>query len=131
MKFVTVAALVGGVIAAPLVAAGGASAQPQSWCDGVACVPGVAHTAVQGEHCISATRYVFGLGPAQDDTLICSLVGKWVPTKPLIGVRPLGAPCTPNDVSTVSAQSPDGLPMSCNGTGFIADYNKIYYGPST
>ena len=125
MKLVTVLALAGGFIAAPLIAAGNASADPPpASCDGAGCVPGVPHDASLGAPCIGGTRYAFGLD-ASGKTYICSSRNQWVSTKPLVGVRPLGAPCTANDKG--SAQSPDGIPLGCTGTSWIGDYNDIFY----
>jgi len=122
MKLVTVLALAGGIAAAPLITAGNATADPISSCDGVGCVPGVVHNASLGAPCISGDRYVYGVDA--NNTYICSLKGQWVPSKPLIGVRPLAGPC---DGSPVAAQSPDGIPMACNGTGWAYNFNEIYY----
>jgi hypothetical protein len=57
MKRLGVVAFAGLVIAAPLIFAGSASALPESWCDGAACVPGVPHDATTGASCIYATRW--------------------------------------------------------------------------
>src|SRR5262245_26497364 len=111
MKLVAVLALAGGAIAAPLITVGTATADPVSACDGAECVPGLVHNASLGAPCISGDRYVFGVGGT--NTYICSLKGQWVPSKPLIGVRPVAGPC---DGSPVAAQSPDGIPLACNGT---------------
>jgi hypothetical protein len=127
MKLTTVLALAGGLIAAPVIAAGHALGSP-SWCDGPNCVPGVSHNVAQGAPCISGTRYDFGLDSSSRSTFVCTLTGKWVPTKPLIGVRTLGAPCYGN---RGAAQSPDGIPMSCIGQGWNQDYDEIYYSKAT
>jgi hypothetical protein len=121
MKLMTVLALAGGFVAAPLIAAGTASALPPSWCDGAGCVPGVVHNASRGAQCVAATRYSFGLD-SSGNTLVCTQGHVWILTRPLVGVRPLGAPC---DGSTGSAQSPDGIPMSCKNAGWVADYSDI------
>jgi len=125
MKLMTVFALASGFVAAPLVTAGGASALPTT-CDGIPCVPGVAKNAVEGQPCISATRYPFGVD-SSGSTLICAQVGRWVTTSPLVGVRTVTAPC---DGVDGTAQSPDGLPLSCNGRAWVMDFNKIFYTPS-
>src|ERR1700745_398591 len=122
MKLMTVLALAGGFIAAPLIAAGNASALPPAYCDGAGCVPGVVHSAARGAPCIAGTRYAFGLD-SSGNTLICTQGNLWVLTRPLVGVRPLGAPC---DASTGSAQSPDGIPMFCIDGGWVADYSDIF-----
>lgn len=126
MKLVTVLAAAGGLIAAPLIAAGAASGLPPSnSCDGADCVPGVPHNAALGAPCVGAPRYSFGLD-ASGKTFMCSSRNQWVPTKPLQGVRPLGAPCN-GDVDKGSAQSPDGLPMTCQGLGWNQDYTDFFY----
>jgi hypothetical protein len=120
MKLVGVVALAGAIVAAPLIVAGSAAAVPASWCDGAGCLPGLPHDAAQGASCIYGTRYDFGA------TFICSSRSQWVPTKPLVGVRPLGAPCNAAQ-DTGSAQSPDGVPMTCKGNAWLGDYNDIFY----
>lgn len=116
-----VLALAGGLIGAPLMTPGTASAYP---CDGTDCVPYVARDAVLGAPCVlTMTRYVFGLD-ASGNTLTCSLQGAWEQSPPLVGVRTLRAPC---DESTGVAQSPDGLPMSCIAGGWTLDFNRVYY----
>jgi hypothetical protein len=126
MKLVGVVALASAVIAAPLIVAGSASALPASWCDGAGCVPGVPHDATEGASCIYGTRWDFGLNASGATTFLCSSRNQWVPTKPLVGVRPLGAPCNAAQ-DKGSAQSPDGIPMTCNGTAWLADYTDIFY----
>ena len=123
MKLVAVVALAGGLITAPLIVAGPASALPPSFCDGADCVPGVPHDASLGAPCIQGTRYAFGVD-AEGKTYICSSRSQWVATKPLVGVRPLAAPCGEDPGS---AQSPDGLPMSCKDGGWRLDFNDIFY----
>ena len=124
MKLVTVLAVAGGVIAAPLIAAGTASALPPTRCDGATCVPGVPKNAALGAPCIHGTRYSFGLDPS-GNTYACSTRNQWVSTKPLIGVRPLGAPC---DGGENTAQSPDGIPMTCRGgASWVSDYTDLFY----
>jgi hypothetical protein len=126
MKLVGVVTLAGAVIAAPLIVAGSASALPESSCDGAGCVPGVPHDAVEGAACVSGTRWAFGMNASGTKTFICSSRSQWVPTKPLIGVRPLGAPCD-GAKDKGSAQTPDGIPMTCKGTNWIGDYDAIFY----
>jgi hypothetical protein len=123
MRLVAVLALAGGLAAAPLIAAGNASGLPPSSCDGAGCVPGVPRDAALGAHCDGATRYDFGLD-AGGTTYICTMTNQWVKTKPLVGVRPLSAPC---DGDPGSAQSPDGLPMSCRDGGWRTDFEAIFY----
>ena len=126
MKLMTVLALASGFIAAPLIAAGPVSALPAT-CDGVDCVPGVVRNAAEGQPCIAATRYPFGID-SSGGTLICAQVGRWVSTSPLVGVRTATAPC---DGVDGTAQTPDGSPLSCNGTAWVLDFEKIFYTPST
>lgn|GEM_PF-917348 len=123
MRLMAVLALAGGFIAAPLFAAGNASGLPPSSCDGAGCVPGVPRDAALGGHCNGATRYDFGMDAA-GNTYVCTMTNQWVQTKPLIGVRPLSAPCQGDPGS---AQSPDGLPMSCKDGGWRTDFDAIFY----
>jgi hypothetical protein len=138
MKLVTVLAAAGGLMAAPVIAAGVASGLPPASCDGddcmqlpaascdgAGCVPGVPKNAALGAPCVGAPRYSFGLD-ATGKTFMCSSRNQWVPTKPLVGVRPLGAPCN-GEVDKGSAQSPDGLPMTCQGLGWNQDYTDFFY----
>jgi hypothetical protein len=125
MKLVTVLAAAGGLIAAPLIAAGTASGLPPGSCDGAGCVPGVPKNAALGAACIGAPRFSFGLD-SSGKTFMCSSRNQWVPTKPLVGVRPLGAPCN-GETEKGSAQSPDGLPMTCQGAGWNQDYTDFFY----
>jgi hypothetical protein len=120
MKLMVAVALACGFIAAPTVAAGHASAAP---CDGVDCVPYVARNVAQGAWCAPRTRYIFGLDPS-NRTFACSSRSQWVAAKPLVGVRDLGGPCTGSDTS---AQTPDGVPLACNGQGWAANYSDVFY----
>jgi hypothetical protein len=126
MKLLGAFALAGVVIAAPLIGAGAASALPESYCDGAACVPGVPHDAAQGASCIYGTRWDYGLNASGTTTFLCSSRSQWVPTKPLVGVRPLASPCDPAK-DKGSAQSPDGIPMTCKVNAWIGDYTDIFY----
>jgi hypothetical protein len=125
MRFTAALALTCALVAAPGIAAGNASADP-SWCDGVACVPYVAGNVSQGAPCVGRTRYDFGLD-ASGGTLLCANVGKWAASRPLVGVRPLGAPCYGSDGA---AQSPDGIPMVCAGQGWNENYNEFLNTPA-
>jgi hypothetical protein len=118
MKLLAVLAFTCGFIAATM-AAGNASASP---CDSAGCVPYVARNVAQGEPCVLATRYVFGFD-SSGGTLVCTSRGQWAQSRPLIGVRNLGAPC---DGSKGVAQSPDGVPMTCIAQGWTADYTGVY-----
>ena len=123
MRLMAVLALAGELVAAPLLGAGHAAGLPAATCDGADCVPGVPRDAALGASCVGATRYDFGLDGA-GNTFMCSSRNQWVPTKPLVGVRPLGGPC---DGSNTAAQSPDGLPMTCRAGGWVADWNDFFY----
>ncbi|GFM16781.1 MULTISPECIES: hypothetical protein [Mycobacteriaceae] len=115
-------------LAAPLVglafAAGNASAQPNTVCDGDGCVPYVDRTAHLGGSCDQSTRYNFGID-ASGNTLACNFDGQWVSETPLVGVRLLRSPCTS---AGATAQSPDGVPLTCDGVAWSADYSVIFYG---
>jgi hypothetical protein len=123
MKLMAVLALACGFSAAPMLAVGTASGSPS--CDGPDCVPYVTRDTVQGTHCDLRTRFPFGID-SSGRTLICATGGggTWVKTRPLTGVRTVGAPCFG---STGSAQSPDGLPLACNGHGWTASFHDIYF----
>jgi hypothetical protein len=108
-----------GLIAAPMVSAGGASADPVSSCDGAACVTYVERGAVLGGACVQNTRYNFGLD-ASGATLACSSKGQWIASPPLVGIRTLSSVCG-EDKGV--AQSPDGVPLSCIGGAWTADYS--------
>jgi hypothetical protein len=137
MKLMTVLALAGGLVAAPIIAAGNASADPTdeadqagpTQCDGAGCVPYVHHDAVAGAQCLGGTRWDFGLDASSKKTFVCAMTNQWVPTRPLIGVRAEGAPCAGETRAAQSgaAQSFDGLPLSCDGQGWRQDYTDIFY----
>lgn len=121
MKLMAAVALACGFAAAPMTGAAHAGATP-SYCDGAGCVPYVSHGAVRGEHCTTATRYVFGLDPS-GATLVCGARGEWMSSAPLVGVRTLRLPC--GDATQV-AQSPDGVPLSCIGGAWSDDYRAVF-----
>ncbi|MBX7431099.1 hypothetical protein JDV09_03090 [Mycobacterium sp. Y57] len=127
MKRIAVVAIAGGLLAAPWMAfgpgTGAAGAQPNT-CDGAACVPFVDHTAQLGAECNQRTRYNFGTDAA-GNTLQCNAKRQWVSVAPLVGVRLLRSPC---ENSTGSAQTPDGVPLSCDGGAWSADYSVATYG---
>lgn len=125
MKLMAAAAIAGGVLAAPLSGIGiaPASASPNT-CDGADCVPYVNFDAQLGEHCNQNTRYNFGTD-GSGNTLACNSKSMWVSSPQLIGVRTLRSPC--NGESGV-AQSPDGVPLKCDGTAWSADYHVMFYG---
>jgi len=122
MKILAAVALACGFAAAPFVVASTASASP-GYCDGAGCVPYLDHTAVAGEHCTQNTRYNWGLD-ASGNTLACSSRAVWIQAPPLVGVRTLRLPC--GDQTGV-AQSPDGVPLSCTGGAWSADYSWTFY----
>lgn len=127
MRFLAALALAFGFAAAPLISAVPAAAQPlpTAYCDGVACVPNVAPDAKMGDWCPMRTRYPFGVDRS-GNTLICSSSNEWVDAPDLVGVRTERAPC-PED-GKGSAQSPDGVPMTCKrGNAWTADYDRIFY----
>lgn len=122
-----------GAIVAPLVGVGmclgvafgatEAAATPNSECDGAACVPYVDRSAQLGGACNQSTRYNFGMD-ASGQTLACNYQGQWVAHGPLVGVRLMRLPCT--DTGAV-AQSPDGVPLKCDGTAWSSDFSVIFY----
>jgi hypothetical protein len=124
MKLMAALALAGGLIAAPLIATPMASATPGS-CDGAGCVPFVSQNVAAGQHCTQGTRYIFGLD-ATGNTLVCGLKSQWAPSAPLVGVRTLRLPCDPN-VDKGVAQTPDGVPLTCTGGAWSADYSRVFY----
>jgi hypothetical protein len=119
MKLVAFVALGCGFIAAPLVSAAGASADPSS-CDGTdqACVPYIQRGAALGDHCTANTRYNLGLD-ASGATLACGSQGQWIASPPLVGTRTLRSLCN-NDKGV--ALTPDGVTLSCIGGAWTADY---------
>lgn len=125
MKLMAVLALTCGVIAAPMAAAGTASAEP-STCDGVMnCVPYVDLNIVPTDHCQFTSRFPFGLN-ATGDTFVCNASNEWVAVAPLVGVRTMRAPCDENVPGT--AQSPAGQLMDCEGQAWTAYNDVLYYG---
>lgn len=122
MKILAAVALACGLAATPFVVASTASASP-GYCDGADCVPYLDRSAVAGEHCTQNTRYNFGLD-ASGNTLACSSRRVWIAAPPLVGIRTLRLPC--GDQTGV-AQSPDGVPLSCTGGAWSADYSWTFY----
>ena len=97
--------LVGAAIAAAVI-----GAAPVATADDV---PGIDDNAVLDAPCTNSDRYIFGRSP-NGDPLACvgfDGVGQWVRSMPLVGVRPIGAPCV--DENNGVAQSPDGLALLC------------------
>ncbi|MGB3354883.1 MAG: hypothetical protein WBB00_19200 [Mycobacterium sp.] len=125
MKLIAVAALAGGVLAAPLIGVGtGTAVASPTTCDGADCVPYVDFEAQAGGACNQAPRYNFGTDAA-GNTLACNSKGQWVSHAPLIGVRTLRSPCTE---TSSAAQSPDGHPLKCDGGAWSNDFWVMYYG---
>lgn len=118
MRLMAAVALGCGFIAAPMVGAASGSASPGT-CDGAACVTYVERGAALGDSCVQNTRYNFGLD-ASGATLACGSKGKWVASPPLVGIRTLRSLCGED---TGVAQSPDGVPLSCIGGAWSADYS--------
>ena len=123
MKFTAVLALACGLAAAPMMAAGTASATPAT-CDGVDCVPFVDRNIVPTDPCQFQSRNPFGLD-AKGDTFACNATNTWVPVAPLIGVRPLRAPC--DEKVPGVAVAPGGAPLSCKGGAWSTYYDVLYY----
>ncbi len=91
MKLMAALVLACGFTAAPMMAAGTASALPGT-CDGVDCVPYVDRNIAPTAPCQFKSRFPFGLD-ATGNTFVCSASNAWVPVAPLLGVRPMRAPC--------------------------------------
>jgi hypothetical protein len=125
MKLMAAVAIAGGVLAAPLtgLGIGPASATPNV-CDGAGCVPYVNHEAQLGGHCNQNTRYNFGFD-ASGNTLACNSKSVWVSSPQLVGVRALRSQCSGE---SGVAQSPDGVPLRCDGAAWSADYHVMFYG---
>jgi hypothetical protein len=119
MKLMAAVALGCGFIAAPMVWAASASADPVS-CDGtgVACVPYVERGAVLGDYCRQNTRYNLGLD-ASGATLACGAQGRWIASPPLVGMRTSRALCGEEKGVALSA---DGVTLSCIGGAWTPDY---------
>jgi hypothetical protein len=136
MKLLAVLALAFGFIAAPMMTAAGASAEPD--CDGVDCapaqplvpvcnaadcVPYVNHGAAVGVKCFTQTRWVYGID-SSGNTLVCTGKSEWAKSAPLVGVRNFGQFCG-DDKGT--AQSPDGQPLACKHQAWLGNYDPIFY----
>lgn len=122
MRFMAAIALACGVIAAPMAAAGTASADPGT-CDGVDCVPYVDRNIAPTDHCQFKSRYPFGLDAA-GNTFVCNASNAWAAVAPLQGVRTMRAPCDEKVPGT--AQSPAGQLMNCEAQAWTA-YNDVFY----
>ena len=123
MKLMAVIALACGITAAPMVAAGAASAEP-NFCEGVDCVPFVRRDIVPTDYCQFKSRYPFGLD-AKGGTFVCAARNVWVPVAPLVGVRPMRAPCDEKVPGT--AQTPAGQLLNCEGQAWTAYNDVLYY----
>lgn len=84
------------------------------------CVPYIQRGVVEGDWCVQSTRYNFGVD-AEGKTLACNSESHWVLSPPLVGIRTLRLPCPPEEKGV--AQSPDGVPLSCIGGAWTADYS--------
>ena len=123
MKLIAVLALACGMTAAPMMAAGTASAEPGT-CDGVDCVPYVDRNIVPADHCNFTSRYPYGLDEG-GNTFVCAATNQWMPVAPLVGVRTLRAPC--DEAVPGSAQSPAGQPLNCEGQAWTTNFDVLYY----
>jgi hypothetical protein len=126
MKLVAVLALAAGAAAAPLVAAvpvASAAPPPGGACDGAQCVPYVHRNIDPSAACVSQGRWQFGQD-ASGNTYTCTAERTWVPQAPLVGVRLSRQPC---GEATGVAQTPDGLPLSCQDGGWSVDYTKYFF----
>ena len=61
---------------------------------------------------------------ATGNTFVCSASNAWVPVAPLLGVRPMRAPCDEKVPGT--AQTPAGPLVNCEGQAWTA-YNDVLY----
>lgn len=114
-------AAVATLLAAGLLAATPAAADPPS-CDEPSCVPGIHGNVVLGQLCDNTTYYVFGATastPAGSDgpgrIVFCGsprrYAPRWFRSPALVGIKELGADCTP--YTNKVAQAPDGLFLFC------------------
>jgi hypothetical protein len=119
MKLMAAVALGCGFIAAPMVAAGAASAYPVT-CNGTGtdCIPYIERGAALGDTCVQNTRYNLGLD-ASGNTLACGAQGKWIASPPLVGMRTNRAVCGEDKGVALTA---DGVTMSCIGGAWTPDY---------
>ena len=116
-KNIVAATIACGLVAAPLPLAPESAAA----CNAADCLPGVARNVVAGAPCTPSIAVVFGL-TADKSTLICSAVGVWVPTGPLVGEAAVALPCAIPGTnaqirlsgSTFETQVP-GIPVQCVG----------------
>ena len=104
-SLIAVPVVVSGLIAAPIIPAGTASA----FCDAADCVPNVTRNVVEGTPCVAQPVYDFGLD-VNSRTFVCATTGAWSPAGALIGLREVAQPC---DTTAESAQDPNGIPLIC------------------
>ena len=83
------------------------------------------HDAQLGAHCNQSTRYNFGMDALRQHAGVQLEEHSGCPSPPLVGVRTLRSPCGD---ATVAAQSPDGVPLKCDGGAWSADYRVMFYG---
>ncbi len=124
MKLMAVLALACGFTAAPMMAAGTASALPGT-CDGAECVPYVDRNVDPAAPCVFGARFPFGLDAA-GNTLLCTAENEWVTSAPLVGVRTLRAACDPSQQGK-AAQSVDGQLLTCDGLAWTVRLSPLYY----
>jgi hypothetical protein len=119
MKLMAAVALGCGFIAAPMVGATAASAQPVT-CDGTApsCVSYIERGAVPGDNCVTSTRFNLALD-ASGGTLVCNANGQWISSPPLVGIRTNRQQCGEDKGVALTA---DGVTMSCIGGAWSPDY---------
>lgn len=84
-------------------------------------VPGITTGVVTGQPCTNTEKFIFGISPA-GQAMACGHGinggGIWGQSLGLVGVRPLGSPCT--EVG-LAAQAPDGSPMVCGGGRWVVN----------
>lgn len=122
-----VAALVAAVFALLVdgaLAATPATADPTTDCNEPSCVPGIQPNVVLGTLCDHTTYYVFGVtatAPGGSDApnriVFCGsprrYAPRWFRSPSLVGIKNLGADCTP--YLNMVAQAPDGMFLTCVG----------------
>lgn len=124
MKLIAVAALAGGLIAAPLTGLGsGAATASPSTCDGVDCVPYVKRGVQAGERCNQSTLFNFGLDPS-GATMVCNSKSMWISWMPLVGVRTLRSACSEPGTA---AQAPGGHMLACTDGAWTADNSATFF----
>lgn len=118
----SIVAAVAALPVAGVLAATPAAADPTTSCDEPSCVPGIQPGVVLGTLCENTTYYVFGVtafAPGGSDgpnrIVFCGsprrYAPRWYRSPSLVGVKELGADCTP--YLNMVAQAPDGLFLFC------------------